>query len=144
MDNYSDESPAAQHDIRNMINKCTWCVKVFVTSPDGNWEDCGTGSLGFYRKNDNTGELECENYKSDRKLMGKLQCSYMLEPKSDNKKNPLFIGVTKQNDRQGHPDSITASPEQLQKLRGGNSAQWILYADLEKGHDFDRQDSKLN
>ena len=51
MEDMSIETPAALQDIRNMINKCTWCVKVFVCGPEMNWEDCGTGSLGFYTKN---------------------------------------------------------------------------------------------
>lgn len=117
MEAYPEESPAAFHDIRNMVNKCTWCVKVFVTSPDGNWEDCGTGSLGFYRRNTDTGELESANHKDSR--------NPSQEPNSNTPKNPLHIGVTKQNDKLGHPDSISASDQQLQKLRGGNSLDWI-------------------
>ena len=41
MEDQIGQSPTALHDIRNMINKCTWHVKVFVTSQDGNWEDYG-------------------------------------------------------------------------------------------------------
>ena len=70
MEDIITESPAAYHDIRNMINKCTWCVKVFTTSPDGNWEDCGTGSQSFYIKNENTGEIELSSHKLDRKICG--------------------------------------------------------------------------
>ena len=36
------------------------------------------------------------------------------------------IGVKRQSDKLGHPDSITASHEQLQKLRGQNSQDWIV------------------
>ena len=43
-------------------------------------------------------------------------------------KGSLYIGVKKQSDKLGHPDSITATLDQLQKLRGGNSTDWILFA----------------
>lgn len=133
-----EEPPTAIHDIRAMINKCTWCVKVFVTSPDGNWWDCGTGMLGFYRKNLTTGLL---NY---------FDPNLVPQKPSDNPDpdvgpgNPLFIGVTKKIDKLGHNESITADEDVLFRIRGNREqSDFILYASMEQAYDFDRQERNI-
>ena len=132
------ELPTAFQEIRGMVNKCTWCVKVFVTSTDGNWEDCGTGMLGFYSKDLVTGEFQPVNPHS--------YPDPSTDPASSEAKSrdELYITVTKKSDKLGHNNSITADEEILSKLRGNApESDYILYASMEHSYDFDRQEKNI-
>ena len=105
--------------IRN--NWCSWCVNVFISDPNGDWNSCGTGLLSFY------------GVRRDRNAPTKISLVKDLKDDLESwETNKFILQVRSKKNLANNNKGLSINQELKKKLTMDGSDDLILQCPLKK------------